>query len=138
MRLLSTGTISTANTNLTSSVVTAQGALPSSLAIQATFAYGSGGTATDAYVQTSFDGGSTWTDIAQFHFTTSAARKLYNLSRFTAVTSAATAGDGALSSNTSVDGLLGGAYRVKWSSTGTYGAATSLVIDVAPGGTRLA
>jgi hypothetical protein len=138
MRLLSTGTISTANTNLTSAVVTAQGPLPTSLAIYATFAYGSSGTAVDAYVQTSFDGGTTWTDIAQFHFTTAAAKRMYNLSRSTVVSSIATPGDGALSSNTSVDGLLGSHYRVKWSSSGTYAGASSLAVDVSAGGTRLA
>ncbi len=136
MRLLATGTISTANTNKLSAVVDAQGALPTSLAIQANFLYGSGGTATDAYVQTSFDG-TTWVDIAQFHFTTAAARRLYNLSGATVVTTAATPGDGALSANTAVDGLLGPWYRVKWSTSGTYGGATSLAIDIAAGGTRL-
>ncbi len=137
MRILSTDTISTANTNLTSTVRTAEGQVPSSLAIYANFAYGSGGTTADAFVQTSFDGGGTWIDIAQFHFTTAAAKRMYNLTR-AAVTTQATPGDGALANNTSVNGFLGAQFRVKWSSTGTYAGATSLAIDVAPGGTRLA
>jgi hypothetical protein len=77
-------------------------------------------------------------DIAQFHFTTSAAKKMYNLSALTAVTTQATPGDAALSSNTSVDGFIGAQFRVKWSSQGTYAGTTSLAINVAPGGARLA
>ena len=98
-----------------------------SLLLQANFAYGSGGTSVDAYVQTSADGGVTWFDVAQFHFLTTSATKVYNLSNRTPVTSIATPTDGALASNTSVDGLLGDRLRVKWSSVGTY-AATSLLI----------
>ncbi len=138
MRLLSTGTITTASAGNLSAVATPQSsALPDSLTIQANFAYGSGGTTTTAYVQTSFDGGSTWCDIANFAFTTSAARKVYNLSRATPITSIATPTDGSLSSNTCVDGLLGSQFRVKWTTTGTYAGATSLVIDIAPGRARV-
>jgi hypothetical protein len=137
MRILSTGTITTASAGNLSAVATAQGPLPMSLSIQANFAYGSGGTSVDAYVQTSFDGGATWCDIAEFSFTTSAARRLFNLSRLTPVTSIATPSDGSLSANSVVDGFLGSQYRVKWTSVGTYGGATSLVIDIAPSGARI-
>ena len=46
---------------------------------EAIFTYGSGGTSADVYVQTSFDGGTTWVDICNFHFTTASASKLFNL-----------------------------------------------------------
>ena len=139
MRLLSTGTITTAVANQLSAVATPQSAvLPDNLTIQANFAYGSGGTTATAYVQTSFDGGATWCDIANFAFTTSAAKKIYNLSRATPITSVAPPTDGSLSSNTCVDGLLGSQYRVKWTTTGTYAGATSLVIDIAAGRARVA
>jgi hypothetical protein len=111
MRILSTGAITTASAGNLSAVATAQGPLPNSLAIQANFAYGSGGTTVDAYVQTSFDGGGTWTDIAEFNFTTNAAVNVCNLSRGTAVTTLATPTDGSLSSNSVVDGFLGSQYR---------------------------
>jgi len=52
------------------------------------------------------------------------------------VTTIATPTDGALTANTAVDGLLGVQWRVKWTTTGTYGAGTTLSIDVA--GARLA
>jgi hypothetical protein len=106
---------------------------PRTLCVQANFVYGSGGTTIDAYLQTSLDGGSTWIDICNFHFTTSAARFVYNLSGLTAVTTEYTATDGSLSANTAKDGVLGPLFRVKLGSTGTY-ASTSLQIDVAAPG----
>lgn len=104
---------------------------PRSLAIQANFAYGSGGTSVDGYVQTSLDGGTTWIDIAQFHFTTSSARFVYNLNSQTPVTTEYTATDGSLAANTAKDGILGPQYRAKYQSSGTYAGATSLSIDIA-------
>jgi hypothetical protein len=100
------------------------------LTIQANFVYGSGGTTVDAYVQTSFDGGATWTDIANFHFTTASARKIINLSSLTPVTTQATPTDGSMAANTAVDGLIGSQLRVKYGSSGTYAGGTTLEIDV--------
>lgn len=102
---------------------------PRDLLVQANFAAGSGGTSADAYVQTTVDGGLTWTDIANFHFTTTSARRLYNLSSLTPDTTIATPGDGALTANTAVDGLIGSQLRVKYTTVGTYVGAT-LDIDV--------
>lgn len=104
---------------------------PRNLTIQATFAYGSGGTSADAYVQTSLDGGVTWCDIANFHFTTASLRKIFNLSAATPVTTQATPSDGSLAANTSVDGILGPLYRVKYVTVGTYAGGTTLRVDVA-------
>ena len=98
------------------------------LAIQATFTYGSGGTNAKAWVQTSLDNGTTWIDIAEFTFTTSTARRVYSLAA-TAVTSILTPTDGTLTANTSVTGVLGDQYRVKYTTTGTYGGSTTLRVD---------
>lgn len=103
---------------------------PRNLTIQTKFLYGAGGTTVDAYVQTSFDGGTTWVDIANFHFTTAAATKIANLSSMTPVTTLATPTDGSLTSNTVVDGLIGDKLRVKYATVGTYTGATSLEVDV--------
>lgn len=105
------------------------GALPSNLTLQANFTYGSGGTSADAYVQTSLDGGGTWVDVAEFHFTTSSARVLYNLNSSTSVTTQYTATDGTLSANTAKDGLFGSQWRVKYTTVGTYAGSTTLRID---------
>jgi hypothetical protein len=100
------------------------------VAVQANFVYGSGGTTVDAWLQTSFDGGVTWADIAQFRFTTASARKAFNLSSLTPVTTQATPTDGTLAANTAVDGLIGSALRVKYASAGTYAGGTTLSVDV--------
>ncbi len=95
------------------------------------FTYGSGGTTADAWVQTSLDGGTTWTDIANCHLTTASARKVYNLSSLTPVTTVYTATGGSLASNTAKDGVIGSWLRVKYTTTGTYAGGTSLTVDVA-------
>lgn len=105
-----------------------QSGLPTNIALQGTFTYGSGGTSADAWMQTSLDGGSTWTDVANFHFTTASARFQYNLSSATPVTTEYTPTDGTLAANTAKDGLIGPLWRVKYTTVGTY-AGTTLRID---------
>lgn len=102
---------------------------PRSLFIQGSFVYGSGGSSVDAWVQTSFDGGNSWWDVAQFSFVQTTARRGYNLSALTPKASILTPTDGALSANTSVDGIIGPLWRVKYTSVVLY-AATTLIIDV--------
>lgn len=101
-----------------------------SLCAQANFTYGSGGTTVDAYLQTSLDGGATWIDIAEFHFTTASARYVFNLSGLTPVTTEYTPTNGSLSANTAQDGILGPLFQVQLVTVGTY-AGTTLRIDVA-------
>lgn len=98
--------------------------------VQGNFTYGSGGTSADAYLQTSVDGGSTWIDIANFHFTTSSARFVYNLNGQTPVTTQYTPTDGSLSANTAKDGILGPQLRVKYVTVGTYAGGTILAVDI--------
>lgn len=89
---------------------------------------GTGGTSADAYLQTSYDGGETWADIANFH-TTAAATKLINLSSLTPVTTQVTPTDGSLAANTAVDGIIGDQLRVKYTSVGTW-VAGNLEVNV--------
>jgi len=98
-----------------------------SLSLHAIMTVVGGGTTAKAWVQTSFDGGLTWMDVASFAFTTSTATRLYHLTA-AAVTSIATPGDAALADNTVVNGFLGDRVRVKLTTTGTYTGASSLVI----------
>ena len=119
----------TAVTALVTSPVQLSNDHPESLLLQGNFTYGSGGTTISAWVQTSVDGGATWTDIANFSFTTSSARFLYNLSGLTPVTTEYTATDGSLTANTAKDGIIGPLLRVKYTSTGTYAGSTTLRID---------
>jgi len=97
---------------------------PQSAAFQANFAPGTGGTSATFYVQTSTDGQKSWVDAINFAFTTSAARQFVNLSALTPITTLYTATDGALTSNTCKDGLLGQLWRVKYVIVGAYTGAT--------------
>lgn len=99
-----------------------------SIALQATFTYGSGGTNATAYIQTTFDDGASWVDIASFQFTTSSATRLYNLVAETPKTTIVTPTDGSLTANTSVDGLIGTKLRTKYVTTGTYAGSTNLTV----------
>lgn len=100
------------------------------LAAQAKFLYGAGGTTTKAFVQTSLDGGTTWLDIMSFAFTTSALTKVSSVTADIALAPATSPGDGALTDNTILTGLLGDRFRVKYVTTGTYTGATSLTVDI--------
>jgi hypothetical protein len=128
--LLNTGVTTAVTAAVTGTVEMFGSSRPRSLALQGTFTYGSGGTSADAYVQTSFDAGTTWSDAANFHFTTSTARFLFNLSSLTPVTTGSTSPtDGSLASNTCNDGVLGPLWRVKYTTVGTYAASTTLRVD---------
>lgn len=98
-----------------------------SLVLLANFVRAGGGTTAKAWVQTSFDGGTNWIDIANFAFTTSTALRLFHLTN-AAITSIATPVDGTTADNTAVDGILGPLYRVKLTTTGTYTGASSFTI----------
>lgn len=113
--------------DVSSGVFDIPGGRAESLVLFANFTRAGGGTTAKAWVQTSFDGGSNWIDIANFAFTTSSALRLYNLSD-AAVTSIATPTDGSLADNTVVNGFLGPIVRVKLTTTGTYTGASSFVI----------
>lgn len=102
-----------------------------SLTLQAVFVRAGGGTTAKAWVQTSFDGGTTWVDIANFAFTTTTATRLFHLTP-AAVTSIATPTDGTLADGTAVNGLLGDRFRVKLTTTGTYTGASSFTITALP------
>lgn len=99
-----------------------------SLAVYFNFTYGSGGTSVDAYLQTSFDGGTTWIDIAQYSGTTASQKRLYNLSAATAVTTIYTPTDGSMTANTCKDGFIGDLLRVKFTSVGTYAGSTTMQV----------
>lgn len=92
-----------------------------SLTLFADFDSGTGGTTVKAWVQTTIDGDN-WLDVASFAFTDADAQRAYHLTNV-AVTEIATPTDGSLTDNTSVNGLLGTAFRVKLTTTGTYADA---------------
>lgn len=98
------------------------------LGVHCKFVYGSGGTTVKVWVQTTLDGGVTWTDIMNFaHATASLSRysvvNTYPSTPFPAVTALT---DATLADNTVLNGLLGPQVRLKFTTVGTYGGATTL------------
>ena len=78
---------------------------------------GSGGSTASLVAQTSFDGGSTWLDIARFDFTTSAAKKWAVIEGLAA---RAVAAYSALAAEGVNNGILGDRLRGVVTSTVTY------------------
>lgn len=92
------------------------------IAVQANFDRTVDGASVDVYVQTSLDDEATWTDIMNFRFTNADARRVSAVHAYTALAAAVTPGDGALASNTILNGLLGNKIRVKLVVVGAYTA----------------
>ena len=128
--------VTTAVTAQTSSVLQLRSprGVPTNAALQGTFTYGSGGTTADAWVQTSLDGGTTWCDVANFHFALASARFVFNLSSLTVNTTQVTPTDGTLAANSAKDGIFGDFWRVKYTTVGTYAGNTQLRVDVVTAG----
>lgn len=126
IKLLPTTTITTAVTGATGATFRVNPGT-CSLTMLAKFDYGSNGTTAKFWVQTSVDG-STWTDIANFAFTTSDLNKVAAVNIFVAHTHA-TPSDAALSDNTIANGYIGEYLRVKYTTTGTYAGGTTITIS---------
>lgn len=101
------------------------------LSIQARFVYGSsGGTTVKLYVQTSFDQGTTYCDVACIVFGTSNENQMVNLSGLTPKTTALTPTDASLSDDTVIDGFLGDRFRAKIVVAGTYAGSPTLSVRI--------
>ena len=98
------------------------------LSCQVRFAYGSGGTKTNIYLQTSLDQGQSWFDIANLAFATSGALEAINLSGLNSVTTPTALVSISLPDNTSFNGPLGDQIRAVAVSTGTYSGGTLAVV----------
>jgi hypothetical protein len=130
--LLTSQAITTPNTLATLPIVLNNGIFSSAI-LQADFTYGSGGTTVSAFVQTTFDGGATWVDAANFSFATASAIKAFNLNANAAVIAPLTPANGTLTANTAIAEMIGNRWRVLLTTTGTY-SNTTLRIDIAPRG----
>src|SRR5262249_3300202 len=96
--------------------------------VQANFVFGSGAATTlNAYLQTSFDGGTNWADVVSFtQFTTASARVGAAVIQGAVVPVALT--DGTLAAG-SANALFGPWWRIKYVVVGTYGGGTTLRVD---------
>jgi hypothetical protein len=98
-----------------------QNELATRMTFQKTFAAAGGGTSLDTYVQTSVDGGTTWTDAIHFaQDTTTAARAVCGLSAVSTAAAPTAATDGAQTVNTINQGMFGQHWRVKYVVVGAY------------------
>lgn len=102
------------------------------LALYANFTYAAGGTSADVYVQTSIDGGTTWFDIANFHFLTTTAKKMSTvvIDPATPLTPGSVPASGSLAANTVINGIIGDRIRALVTTVGVYSGATTLAIDM--------
>lgn len=121
-------TITTALTGWVTDVFRFGNAFPKVITAHATFTYGSGGTTTKAWLQTSFDDGTTWIDVMNFAFATTTAQKIAQVNNFVAQANVVTPTDGTLSDDTILNGILGPRLRLKLTTTGTYAGDTTLAI----------
>lgn len=100
------------------------------LAAVANFDYGSGGGTARVWVQTTFDEGESWVDVANFTFTNSDALKAAALGHPTHGTANFAVTDGSLADNTIAAVPVGNLVRTKLTTTGTYGGATTLKVNL--------
>ena len=96
---------------------------------QVRFAYGSGGTQTNVYIQTSIDQGQSWFDIANIEFTTSSGVDVINLSGLDKLTTPTAPTNLALANNTVLDGPMGDRLQACVVSQGTYGGQTLVAVS---------
>lgn len=103
--------------------------LPLNLSCLLKFTYGSGGTNVSVFVQTSFDGGTTWVDVISFtQLLLASAKQVASVNR-QANQAPFAATDGSMAQTTAKDGVFGSQWRVKIISTGTYAGNTTLEVD---------
>ena len=101
------------------------------LSIQAKFTNSAAGTSANFYVQTTFDSGANWLDIANFLYSgVESGLRLFSLDP-TAVTTQYTPTSGSLSANVVKNGLLGHHLRVVRDISGTYTGGQVVVVGVA-------
>ena len=132
--LLNSHAITTAQSLATVGSVLSVPADCTSLTIESSLTYGSGGTSAKAYVQTSLDGGSNFIDIMCFAFTTASLRKVLNVTRSTAVTADVIPTVGSMTDDTSISGIIGDVIRVQFVSASTvYSGTTTLDMFVQMG-----
>ncbi|MBK5958109.1 hypothetical protein CCR97_08245 [Rhodoplanes elegans] len=101
----------------------------SAVLLSVNFTYGSGGSTLKVIVETSVDGGTTWTEVYRAAFTTASGQRLVNLSALTPVSPYTPA---ALSDDAVKDGIIGPRWRARKIVSGTYAGNSSLSVRMVP------
>ncbi len=99
------------------------------LGLLGSFSFATSGASGDAWVQSSFDSGVNWIDIAQFNYSGSSGLKFValthsNLTQYTPTS-------GTLADNTSQNGVLGDELRVQYVTVGTFVGGALTIYGVA-------
>lgn len=94
-------------------------------------AVGTNGTSAKAWLQTSFDQGSSWFDIACAALGGTSGRVVHGID-FGVTKQNAALTDGTLADNTVIEGIVGDRFRWKVTTTGTFGAGSVLSGRVIP------
>lgn len=126
--LLAPTVITTAVTGVTSTGTVVEPVLTNMkyFVVLTKFVYGSGGTTAKFWLQTSYDGGTTWNDIVSHAFTTASLTRVSAVNTYIApVAQGGAQTDGTLADNTIIQGLLGDRIRLKYTTTGTYAGSTT-------------
>lgn len=100
------------------------------LTVQMRLVWGSGGINVQAWLQTTFEQGTTPTpiDIWCALFGTASELAIENFSKLTPKTTQIAVTDGTLANDTAIDGILGSRFRIKLTSSGIYAASTQLIV----------
>lgn len=93
------------------------------------FSFTTSGASADAYVQTSFDSGTNWIDIAQFNYSGSSGLKFVALAHSNLV-GQYTPTSGTLADNTIKNGVLGDELRVQYVTVGAFTVGSLTVYGV--------
>lgn len=112
--------------------------LPSSMTLQLTWTYTSGGTTSDFWVQTSLDGGASWVDVCHFGPNLVASTRLILASvSSVAIAAGYVATDGTFGTTGThtciANSIFSNLWRVKYTTTGTY-VGTTVRIDAITSG----
>lgn len=98
-----------------------------SVALQVKLTVTGGGGTAKVYLQTTLDGGVTWTDIACVALTTVTARRVSSVKNSIATGASVTPTDGTMTDNTILDGIFGDSLRAKLVTAGTAYSADSRI-----------
>lgn len=127
LTLLDTTTITAAVTGVTTTPIADLDGVKY-IGLIGVFTYGSGGTTLKVWLQTTFDNGVTWVDVLNLAYTTATLTKVGSVATYIGLTPA-TPTDATLADNTANQGLIGDQIRLKYTSTGTYAASTTIKVS---------
>ncbi|MCR9256267.1 MAG: hypothetical protein NXI16_09250 [Alphaproteobacteria bacterium] len=102
---------------------------PGGATVQFALTTSGGGTSVTAWVQTSIDGQKTWSDIACFAVSGGGTR-FVTVDGRKSIPAPTVLSEGGLAENTVQEGILGSAFRVKYTTVGTWNPGTLMTVEI--------